>query len=359
MASSKYKTLKQVERNIRQKHLASKLSPSHLEWNLNAPNKVIFSDGSVCPGTCIECVETPCMKFLGTEISLQKLTQFPSDHDTDVCPTKAISWPYESASPVIDDSLCVGCGLCAARCPTKAIFFKDNGSASVNNIPNKYFIENSTDSDNRKTQDTVTLFQNLKWKNPILQDSEQTLDILFKKYLDESSSLFGNEPNLLIRNLLITVGVKSAIRRTGDTNIRMDIVLEDIAHNLNGIGEIEFGIDILNTPRNTLDNIAVFTSRYKIDNLIPIVFPLVLPNQRSEYWQVMKDIKNVLKIKIRTVTLGALLLLLWNQAKISLGDLNNFYSDADNFSIRQALENLLHRKINISDGYLGIIEPQK
>jgi len=299
------------------------------------------------------------MKFTDTEISLQKSSIFPSDRSVDVCPTKAISWPYESASPIVDENLCIGCGLCASRCPTKAIFFKDSVIASVNSASSDYFIENLTESDNKKTEDTILLFQNLRWKNPMLQDSEQILEILFKKFTNVSSCLMGNEPNLLIRNLLITLGIRSAIRRTGDNNIRMDIVLEDSGHNLNGVGEIEFGIDILNTPRNTLDNIAVFSSRYQIANLIPFIFPLILPNQRSEYWQVMKDVKTVLNIKIRTVTLGALLLLLWNRVELSLGDLQDFYSDSDNFSIRQALENLLHRKVKISEGYLGIIEPHK
>lgn len=73
---------------------------------------------------------------------------------------------------------------------------------------------------------------------------------------------------------------------------------------------------------------------------------------------VVKDIKNVLDQSIQTLSLGALLVLTWNDAKVDFLD-NDFYADFDNLSIRSALEKYLHRKINITEGCLGILEPEK
>ena len=324
MDSLKYKTLKQVDRKVSQKHFSSHLTPARLEWSVDAPNRILLSNGKGCPGTCIRCAGTPCMKFEDNEIKLEHLSQFPADMSRDACPTNAISWPYEESAPIIDQELCIGCGICVARCPTKAIYFKTDGSAAVHSQQHDLYVENKTEDDNRKTETTIKIFQALPWANPMKVDSDEIMHIMFNTLQNETSALMGNAPNLLLRNLLIVLGIRSAIRRTGDTNIRMDIILEGKDSSVCGVGEIEFGIDLLNTPRNSLDNIAVFSSRYKMRNLLPIIFPLVLPNQRSEYWQVIKDIKAVLNIEVRTVTLGALLILLWNKKKLSVNDLSKY-----------------------------------
>lgn len=71
----------------------------------------------------------------------------------------------------------------------------------------------------------------------------------------------------------------------------------------------------------------------------------------------IKDINKVVNIKINTITFGALLLLVWNNVEINHFD--DFYLDMDNMSIRKQLEELLGRKINISQGYYGVLENQK
>ena len=39
---------------------------------------------------------------------------------------------------------------------------------------------------------------------------------------------------------------------------------------------------------------------------------LSLPNARSEYYQVIEDIENVLGLRCRTITVGILLILIWH-----------------------------------------------
>ena len=83
-----------------------------------------------------------------------------------------------------------------------------------------------------------------------------------------------------------------------------------------------------------------------------------LPNKRQGYFQVVKDVRKVLDISVQTLTVGALLILAWNDTKIDFSD-NAFYIDFDNMSIREVLQKMLNREIDISDSYLGILEPEK
>ena len=124
--------------------------------------------------------------------------------------------------------------------------------------------------------------------------------------------------------------------------------------------EIEFGKDTLDASRGILDDIAVLNTRYNIpkEQNNPLVVCLQLPNARQGYWQVVKDIKVVENIKINTISIGALLILLWNNKNLNLCT-NPFYADFDNMSIKKCVEDILGRKIQLIDGSIGIFEPIK
>ena len=72
----------------------------------------------------------------------------------------------------------------------------------------------------------------------------------------------------------------------------------------------------------------------------------------KEYIQVIKDIHRVLDLKIQTISLGALLLLVWNGAAVNFLS-REFYVD---FGIT---EFRLNRHVLLSEGKLGILEPEK
>ena len=124
--------------------------------------------------------------------------------------------------------------------------------------------------------------------------------------------------------------------------------------------EIEFGRDTLEASRGILDDVAVLESRFDIkkEDNTPLVICLSLPNKRQGYFQVVKDVQRVLKMRIQTITLGALLVLLWN-GKVADFFTISFYADFDDMSIRDDVEKILGRSVNISNRYLGIFEPEK
>jgi hypothetical protein len=154
------------------------------------------------------------------------------------------------------------------------------------------------------------------------------------------------------------LGIEWEMRRHGDTNIRMDALF--VASHL-GTAEVEFSEGAtLDAPRNILDNCAVLVSRHdaNLKCITPLIVTLSFPNTRSEYWRVIKDVRDIIGIKIQSITVGALLLLLWEKRKLTLGKAD-FYADCDSYSIEEGLEIALGRKLLEGKGYRGWINAAK
>jgi hypothetical protein len=152
------------------------------------------------------------------------------------------------------------------------------------------------------------------------------------------------------------------MRRTGNNHLRADLVLgsEGIKQ---GVVEVEFGDEaILDAPRDVLDDIAVFVSRHgwKKDDIVAVIVGDVLPNRRSEFWHIIKDIRDVLGIEIATVTVLALMLLVWERRKLP-GQINRLaYSDCDTRSYREGvLEPLIGRRLGLAVGASALVEVVK
>ena len=85
-----------------------------------------------------------------------------------------------------------------------------------------------------------------------------------------------------------------------------------------------------------------------------------LSNLRSEYWQFIKDDKNVLDVKINSVTIGALVVMLWNRVSLSIKNGDELYLDIDSPTLKPKLEKILGRQLKIKgDGYAGLLVSAK
>jgi hypothetical protein len=101
-----------------------------------------------------------------------------------------------------------------------------------------------------------------------------------------------------------------------------------------------------------MDALAVLTSRYGWDlkSTTAIVVSDVLPNRRSEYWHIVRDISNVFGIQIGTVTIFALIMLNWNRRNLEFGDDQPFYADRYTNSYRaEVLEFVIGRALHLSN----------
>ena len=321
--------------------------------------EIVFSDNSKANATCLHCPDSPCLNFSEKDLENSAFPEFPQDHSASVCASNAMTWDREKGVPVIEESRCINCGVCAVRCPVGAIFMTEQG-AKVHNIQNDFFspVEGNEEIASKAFKQSIAKFNNIQRTGKLLNESDQIIAKTYDKIISlETEAQF---PNILTRNLLLALGVGCSIRRRGDVNIRMDAVLGPPGTKY-GVVEIEFDQNaLLDSPRNILDDVAVLSSRYQIKSteITPIIISLVLPNSRSEYWRVIKDINNVLKIKINSITIGALLLFVWNLRKINFEQVN-FYADVDNMEIRNSIENYLQCKLNISSETYAILEVGK
>jgi Fe-S-cluster-containing hydrogenase component 2 len=328
--------------------------PDSITFHDKGPAEMIFSNGDKCSTACIGCKSPSCMYYDDSEIECRNLPDFPNDKSTEVCPVGAIKWDTSTETPKIDDGNCLHCGLCIKRCPVGALYY--DGNVKVVSKKSKYQEMVAATHDNFEQQkqqlDTIS---SLDRNGCFIHETDALLTSIYEKL----ASLKSIYHNIVVRNLFIGLDCNCAMRRIGDVYTRMDAVYLS-KRNSFGAVEVEFGKDTLDASRGILDDIAVLNTRYgipKSDNRA-VVVSLQLPNARQGYWQVVKDIFNVESIQINTITIGALLILLWNNEHFDPVDFS-YYVDYDNMDIRSILERHLGRRINLSDKLLGILEPIK
>lgn len=328
--------------------------PSHIEYRPDAPAIAHFPDGRNMQLGCIGCTNPKCMRFDPKDIMCGEVENFPNDKSLDVCPVEAIQWDSDSDTPIIDTQKCINCGICINRCPIGAVYF--DGVVKVN--------KDISDNQIRRSADNATVIlqkqqieelEDIRKSGISVMESDQLLEAIYEKLMGIRS----NYHNIIARNLLISLGCRSAMRRIGDVYTRMDAVYAS-ADNCFGAVEVEFGRETLDASRGILDDIAVLYTRYGIekDENTPLVICLQLPNARQGYWQVVKDVKTVEDIPISTITIGALMLLNWNGCLLMPDDVT-YYLDYDNMNLRSVIAWQLDRDIQVSDKLLGILEPMK
>lgn len=360
MESSKLQTLEPKQPQRLAKALPDGVRAVSVDWNTGGkPAMIQFSDGGYAIGSCIRCAKPPCIEYSASELELAVFKEFPADKNESVCPTGAITWPQDTESPIVDSNACISCGLCVSRCPVRAIYLDDAG-AHVNDAPNTHFQVQENLTTDEITQSTIRLFRDVTETGIYRVENDAVLSQFLSHFQEVASDQSAQFPNHLARNLLIACGIGAAMRRRGDTNIRMDMVLGAPGVE-RGTGEVELGAGVLDAPRNILDNVAVLVARYEVakDTIVPLIVSLSLPNQRSEYWQVIQDIRSVLGVKINSITIGALIVLVWNRAKIEITAGDELYIDADITSLRPMIERILGRKLNALKEYPGAFESMK
>jgi len=330
--------------------------PSEIYHRSESP--CLYGDRTgVDEASCIGCYFPRCMRFAPEELLLSdsSLSSFAVDADNSVCPVNAITWERDALTPTINSDLCINCGICARRCPTGAIY--SNGEHAVINDNTRTISSMPiTPLSIAQQEEQIRGFLAASHKGQYLSLDTGLVAKLYEKL--DTLQTDAQFPNLIVRNMFIVLGNKCAMSRRGDVYFRIDALLDE--QPLTGVLEIEFGRDTLETPRAILDDVAVLSSRYEIDKnrIVPIIVTLEFPNLRTEYWRVIKDIARILKVRVNSLTLGALTLLVWSFKEVPITSLS-FYADIDNPSIYSQLEELLG-DIELKRGQeYAIVEPKK
>jgi NAD-dependent dihydropyrimidine dehydrogenase PreA subunit len=351
--------LRQHSKSREGKVVAGKSKPVRIEFLAGAgPNKVHFADGNVDAASCLRCHDAPCYRYAAGEGESSSLSTLPADRNDEICPTGAVSIAPRTGAAVIDATQCIYCGVCAARCPVGAIFLSQNKGAVVVDEANAHFAITAQYSEAEMLASRNPLEQ-AQHTGALLQESDALIADIAGRLAAVRVNLTDNFPNHLARNLLRATGIAVDMRRVGNNHLRADLVLgtEGIKQ---GVVEVEFGDEaILDSPRDLLDDIAVFVSRHgwKKDDIVALIVGDVLPNRRSEFWHIIKDIREVLGVQIATVTVLALMLLVWERRKLPSHINKLAHTDCDTPSYREAvLEKLLGRKIALTVDVSAMVE---
>lgn len=304
-----------------------------------------LADGRHGRGTCLGCGSAPCMQKDEKELALfGALDTFPGDPSLDVCPTRAITWDHDTKSASIDANDCIGCGLCIKRCPYGAISMTDGLKAHVEtDDPDGLLISVPVEQTH----------PDVKRIGPIA-----ALDAPAALSLPETvGQLDDTRTTLFVRNLFHEIGLNARTRRRGDTNMRIDAVGYSRSERP-FVAEIETTMAVLESPRALLEDAAILHSRYGYDlkQIDPLSVILAFPNVRSEYYQVIRDIENVLGLRCRTITIGALIVLLWNHSKLDGFTDYDFAFGAEEIDLTPSLGLGLSHK---DEPYPGAFKPAK
>lgn len=310
---------------------------------------IVTNKGNKIASKCVGCKNHKCCMFEEDEL---KLDQFgiPVDIRTNVCPTDAISI-NKDGSISIDNYKCIECGLCLLRCPLGAIHLK-NRSAMVEVY--ETIVDNPSKVDELKKDQMMKNILSVRKSGNVLIANKDLIDHFYEKFSRLSSQY--QIADILVRNLFVQLGCSYGIRRRGDVINRIDGILFKNGQIV--LNEVELSEDVLESPRAVLDDIAIY--KYKFaksnDKLSGLITLAQLPNSRAEMWRVIEDIKKVLNIDIDVVTIGTLLLLVWNRTNLKECKEPFFNNKTKNRNIPMLY------KVDTSFldiGYLSILETKK
>jgi len=250
------------------------------------------------------------MYFRNSETNPSIIKGLPHNISNLVCPVDAIAIHSVNGYPLVNGNACIGCGLCVKRCPIGAININPKNFVAEINIENNqaFITSNSKDKVNREITYRMIVDSEVKYTVSRCMHAISLIEVFMHRIMDiyNQDNYF---ENILNRNLLIGLEIPTITRVIGDTNFRIDML--SISDSKILVIEVDMSpVSLLETPRALLDNIAVLNARYDIEihRLIPLVICAIFPNKRTDYYEVLADVRKVLKIDIKTISIAALLL---------------------------------------------------
>lgn len=280
-------------------------------------------------GCCCNCKDKFCLEYSSDELHSDFFNSFPHNTSRRVCPTNAISNSNENI--IINQSKCIGCGICISRCPFSAFAFDtETGKCFVQINDSK--IPDSLIEQEKQIKEFRSLQSNSKYDNitiPFINDKALRL-------------INGTDaPEIIVRNFLVNLGITANSNAQGNQHNRIEFFsLVDEKHL---IGECETSNDVLSVSRRILDDLAVLVSRYSVnlEDIIPLAVINRLPNKRTDYYEVIEDINKVLGIQINTITYACLFFLNLFNIELSIDDFKLFILNRQSSELNGILERFI------------------
>lgn len=321
------------------------------------PGAILYTDGfsgfevhrEKVRGTCVKCVQQYCRQYQRSELYSTRFSTFPKNSSPRVCPVDAISVGSDGYS-TIDAKKCISCGLCLHRCPFAAIQFNPSKTECWINHDDTHLTESFSQ------QDLLDQVNELRSLNKTVRFSKISYHVANKFSDTLSDSAIKDISEIIVRNALTNIGCKCNTKAPGNNHNRIEFFAE--SHNQIIIGEsASKNQDTLSITRRILDDLAVLSSRHKIqlNDIVPLAVINGLPNKRTDYYEVIEDIENVLGIRVSTITYHILLILNLYNIPINANSISSFYLNRRQDSLLNSMKRLIPEIAsldqNINDSY--------
>lgn len=287
------------------------------------------TEGREIKGTCCNCREKYCLKYSSQELYSDFFNSFPHNTSDRVCPTSAITLVDNNIS--IDESKCIGCGICISRCPYLAFAYDVNKGKS--------FVQENDIQVSRTIEEQEKQIKNFN-KLPItLNYHDITIPFINESALRIISNT--DAPAIIVRNFLINLGITTNTNTQGNQHNRIEFFA--FADEKYLIGECETSNDVLSVSRRILDDLAVLVSRYAINisDIIPLAVINRLPNKRTDFYEVIEDINKVIGVQINTISYACLFFLNLFNCKISVTHFKSFILNRNNSDLGRFIKEFI------------------
>jgi ferredoxin len=277
-------------------------------------------NGKKIRGSCANCSDKRCLEYKVEELNTKHFSDFPKNTSLRVCPVNAII--LEKSKARVLENKCIRCGLCVHRCNFSAIQFDAE--------KNKCWINSDNESLTTCSKEEQILFEQKIKKLPASIDIKKISNGFSCNYLssiDRNSKFFADLSEIIVRNTLVNLGLPCNVNVHGNNHIRTEFFSE-INQDKVLIGESNSSeSDTLAVSRRILDDMAVLIDRYHYrgEQIIPLAVLNGLPNKRTDFYEVLDDIYNVLNVKIYTMTYHILFLLNLFNVKLNEEIISSFY----------------------------------
>lgn len=287
------------------------------------------------PAFCIHCGK--CLRYGEEELDAGLSLGFPLDSDGRVCPTGALSWNDELKIPDIANEKCLLCGACLAQCPVKALYLAD--------------LKINLNWHSDAAIPPLESFSAARLCGSYARPSIPLVDTISTRIQEQKNQTFN--PNILARNVLISLGWSATAHKTGVQYSSLDVV--GIQDTTCLAAEVELDNQMIDIPRNLITYVPLLVQRHgwPKSKIRLLAIGMSLPRHREEYWHVLEDIDAVLGLHINSASIVYLILCVLLRKPLDLQENALYLSDSR--SCRDTPDEFE----DIPQGHGGILEPLK
>lgn len=248
---------------------------------------------------CIRCIDEPCLHFTADDMG-------PLRQATQVCPADAIRSPRSTAGPTITNA-CVGCGICAMRCPVGAISILHDAvdpTVSVESAAPEDGLYAAEPDDDRFFARRDGFLNRLQWSDG---DSDDLVALLSAR----SHPLRQGHFYPLVAALFTIAGFPAWRPVQGDTNNRIDLILVDEQDSLPVEVKSQTEVSAINVKsvQQALENKIILDQRAFLPSQrssSTLVVGYAYPPVRSDVSELVEDVHRAYGIRIGLISIPRL-----------------------------------------------------